>query len=109
MQIDIESPNVPMSMTAKSRIVRRVQRALQRLSDRVNRLQIYIRDTNGAKGGKDKLCRIQANLCNGGQIIISQESHSVPQAIFHALRRLKRILVNRTLRRRSAGGCFSAQ
>ena len=57
----------PQSLSAH--IERRLQFALARFSGRIQRVNVFLQDQNGPRGGVDKTCRIVVRLRDGGDLV----------------------------------------
>ena len=100
MEVLIETQNVILPTNGTSTLRRRVSKAMQRLSTHVSRLHLSIKDVNGKKGGRDKVCTVRATLVQGGQIVVIDKSEKVRRALFRALRRSRSVIRSELKRRR---------
>lgn len=88
---------------------RRIQFALGRFAQRINRLDIHLKDENGPKGGVDKTCRLLARILPFGTIVIQDGDADIQALLDRAVDRLARSIRRELDRRRdyrnaSAGG-----
>jgi len=67
----LKDQGVPYPATLPDHIERRLRFALIRFGDRVERVIVFLQDTNGPKGGVDKVCRILAKVRGCGAIMAS--------------------------------------
>jgi len=93
--IDCQHIELPSQTTVEHH----VQRVFTRFADRLERVALTLRDDNGPRGGRDKLCTLRADLRGGGQIIVVDRCSNLKRAIMRSLRR-GRSLVARELKRR---------
>lgn len=99
MDVRIETQDIALPANSLSDLRDRVQAVMGHVSEDVSCLHLGLRDVNGAKGGRDKLCTVRAKLTLGGEIIITERSGKMPKALFRGLRR-SRTLIRRELQRR---------
>lgn len=71
MQLDIQSLNFPGTAALTSHTRRRLGFGLTRHADRITRVVVRLGDENGPRGGPDKFCRLQVNLIDAPQVVIS--------------------------------------
>jgi len=70
-----------------------VEHALDRFTDRITRVEVYLSDQNGEKGGlDDKRCRLEARLEGRGPIVVAYDAATVSQAVDGAAGRLARLI-----------------
>lgn len=99
MEVQIETQNVEIPPNNSSGLVERIAKSMSHVAAHVMRLHLSLRDVNGAKGGKDKICTIRASLQSGGEVVVVERGESVRKALFNALRRI-RLVISREMRRR---------
>jgi putative sigma-54 modulation protein len=98
MRIQVRSKQIEADETLRTRIERRLEFALGRLSRRIRRVNVQIRDINGARGGEDKSCRIEVRLQPKGRVLVTDTAPDVETALDRASHRAARA-VTRTIRR----------
>jgi ribosome-associated translation inhibitor RaiA len=103
MWIDIRTRGMTLDADTRAHIDRRLGFALERVGDRVNRVNVYLADENGPRGGVDKVCRVVTYLRTGGAVLIEDEDSDLTTLIDrtadrlgHAVRRV--LALNRTRR-----------
>ncbi len=101
MDVIIETSQLSLPRWSHERLERRVQRALKRVTAKVKRLQVTLKDESGAKRGRGKVCTVHAKLAWGGEVFVTERSRSTARAFFRALRR-SRTMVLRAAKRRNA-------
>jgi len=62
MKINIQARNVEISESFRAHVTRRLQFALGRFGRRIQRVAVKFGDTNGLRGGLDKLCCVDVYL-----------------------------------------------
>ena len=106
MRIEIRARHIPLTETLRTHCERRVRFALDRLSDRVKEVVLRLEDTNGPRGGVDKLCSIKVVLTGLPSVVVEQKHASLQAALDAALRRteaaVRRSVKRRTTRARQA-------
>lgn len=70
MRIEVRGSTVPISEALEEHILRRLDFALRRFADSVDRVIVRLVDLNGPKGGVDKRCRIAARLISPAPAVI---------------------------------------
>ena len=91
--------NVDLEM--RELVFNRVQSALDRFENRIERVVVIGRDQNGPKGGIDKTCRATVHLLDGESITVTDQSTDFISAVSLAAERLGRS-VARTFERRAS-------
>ena len=93
MQIQINSDHhIAASPETAARVQRLVRDALDRYSDRITRVEVHLNDLNGAKGGTDKRCLMEARVAGLGPIDASHEAPDLMLAVDGALEKLERAI-----------------
>ena len=107
MIVTIETRHVTLPAHADAEIAARLRKGFSRLAMRVARLKLTLKDINGPRGGKDKVCVLQAQLTDGGELVIEDRSERLRTALNGCLKRgrvaLSREIKRRQMHRRSAG------
>ena len=82
MQVQFNSDSSVMGTeNVATRIEAAVRQKLARFEDRLTRLEIHVRDENGAKGGgDDKACTIEARPAGGRAIGVTEHAATVDDA-----------------------------
>ena len=100
MDIRLQTQHVTLPRRALSRIRSRFRHGLERVAERVARLQVTLKDINGPRGGKDKECVVRAELVDGRYIVVIDRNVSMRRSIGNALRRAKLLIANEMRRRK---------
>lgn len=87
MRIEIRARHIPLTETLRSHCERRVRFALDRLSDRVKEVVLRLEDTNGPRGGVDKVCRVTLRLEHGKELTLESKDTTLVAAVDRALDR----------------------
>lgn len=103
MWIDIRTRGMTIDANTRGHVTRRLNYALERVGHRVNRVNVYLTDENGPRGGIDKVCRVIVYLGAGRAVLIEDEDSDLTalidrsaDRIGHAVRRV--LDLNRTRR-----------
>jgi putative sigma-54 modulation protein len=80
----------PRTITAddkelRTRVAEALETALGRLGRCLRRVDVYLTDVNGPRGGPDKRCRIVARLTAGSPVVVSRTDRD-PAAAAAAIR-----------------------
>ncbi len=101
MEVRVQTHKVELPGKSRTELAERIQRSFSRLSSRVARLHVTLKDINGPRGGRDKVCVIRAELRDGGEVMVADRSSRLENALMRSLRR-GRGLIDREVHRRQA-------
>lgn len=99
MNLSIRTHGIEVTGELQQYVERRIGFALDRYETRLTEVTVYLDDTNGPKGGVDKLCQITASIPGLGQLKILEENATFAGAVDGAARRLG-YRIQQALRRR---------
>lgn len=118
MRIEIRTRGFSLTPALRAHVARRLEFALDRYAERVDRVRVVLADVNGPRGGDDKSCRMEVALRGGGAVragavhedayaAIGAAAHRAGRSLSRALQRERRTLVEllwlaRTMSRRPA-------
>jgi len=95
----IRSQGFSITSPIRAHLERRFTLALDEFSDRITRVNVFLKDINGAhKGGEDKSVLVHVQLPAQAPVTVETTSHDLYLAISLAARRTRRALF-RSLRR----------
>jgi putative sigma-54 modulation protein len=100
MRIDIQGMGFPLTAPLLEHTERRLRFALTRISDRIKRVVVRLRDTNGPRGGEDKCCTILVVLEGAPSVVIEDAGADLYAVIDRAAERAGRNVAKRADRRR---------
>lgn len=100
MEIRVDARNVELPSNAGVRLRARVQRVLARLTAGVTRVHLTLKDVDGPRNGRGKVCMLRAELSGGGQVVVVDRSVRLGRAFVRCLRRSRRIISREIKRRR---------
>ena len=100
MDIHIETQNVEIPPHSSKRLKHLVRKSMERAGLQISRLHLSLRDVNGKKGGRDKVCTVRATLIPGGEIVVVDRSTTMREGLFRALRRSRSVIRRELTRRR---------
>lgn len=93
-------------------IERRLRFALSRFTGRIRRVNVFLADQNGPRGGIDKTCRILVRLADGGDVVAEVSDVDWVIAVDRATTRIGhstgRQVERRRAGRRLAGGTVTS-
>ncbi|MEM6571333.1 MAG: HPF/RaiA family ribosome-associated protein [Planctomycetota bacterium] len=92
MEILIRKHDVPAD---EDKIREQVDRELGRFYDRLTRLELSLRDENGAKGGVDTRCLIEARPRGFDPLTAEDIATNATEAVGGAVKKLERVLDSR--------------
>ena len=90
MRIEVRGDNVNVPEHTGQLIDRKARLALGRIGAAIRNVRIVIKDLDGPKHGIDQSCAIQVQLSRGGEVHVSAEDRTLPEAIDLALDRAAR-------------------
>lgn len=101
MEIRVDTQRVNLPRRGVSALRRRIGRAFERVASGVTHLHVTLRDINGPRGGRDKVCVLRAELADGGEVMVVDRSETLRRALFRSLRRGRQLVRREVERRRS--------
>ncbi|WP_321473962.1 HPF/RaiA family ribosome-associated protein [uncultured Paludibaculum sp.] len=99
MNLSIRTHGIEVTGELQQYVERRIGFALDRYESRLAQVVVYLDDTNGPKGGLDKLCQITAELPGLDRVKILEQNATFAGAVDGAARRLG-YRIQQALRRR---------
>ena len=100
MEIQIETQNIEIPPHSSNRLRSRIRNAMDKAGLQISRLHLSLRDVNGKKGGRDKVCTVRATLVTGGEVVVVDRGKKTRESLFRALRRSKTVIRRELIRRR---------
>lgn len=101
MNVRLTTQHVEVPPSSGEALTERVRQTLARLGDRIRGVQMTLKDINGPRGGRDKVCLLRAELTDGRQIVVVDRSDRMRDAISSCLRRTKALVAKQVKRRGS--------
>ena len=87
MNVQMVSKEFSLSPSLREHIIRRLDAAFARTHHKVGRIVIRLRDLNGPRGGRDKVCQVDVELANRPGVVIREVQENMYNAIDNAVRR----------------------
>ena len=104
MEITVRTRGVDWNDDLQTLVERRIDYAVDRHRNRIDRVVICLSDLNGPRGGIDKLCQMTADVRGIGTVLITEKGADLLEAVSSAAGRLGlRIRTSIECRRRSSG------
>ena len=100
MEIHIETQNVEIPPHSNKRLKGLVRGTMEKAGLQIAQLHLSLRDVNGKKGGRDKVCTVRATLIPGGEIVVVDRSNTMREGLLRALRRSRSVIRRELTRRR---------
>lgn len=91
MEINIHLPNVSAS---EDSLREEVEQSLKRFAEWLTRVDVYVKDENGDKGGHDTRCTIEARPRGLDPVAAEGHAASAKEAVTGAAKKLQRQLEN---------------
>jgi putative sigma-54 modulation protein len=104
MKVTVRTLGMELTDAIGSHAERRVQFAIGRFGARIGAVSVRLADSNGPRGGCDKICRLVATVEGAGRVVVEDEDADLYAAIDRATTRLGRAVARAFERRRSPGG-----
>lgn len=89
MDISIHTPHIDAD---NDDIQGQVQKGLDRFAAKLTRVDLFLKDTNAAKGGVDKHCSLEARPRGLDPVAVDHESETIHDAVHGALGKMQRLL-----------------
>lgn len=111
MSVSIKRAGGAIPPELAAHIERRLRFALSRFTGRMRRVNVFLADQNGPRGGIDKTCRIVVRLADGGDVVAEVSDVDWVIAVDRATTRIGhstgRHLARRRAGRRLTGGALT--
>jgi putative sigma-54 modulation protein len=101
MQLEIVSPDFPVTDAIRDCVQNKIQKALIHFEDRLGRVHVGLSDVNGPRRGEDKRCRIDCNIQSLCRLSVEDTETDLYAAIDQAAERMGRAVERQLLKRRS--------
>ncbi len=101
MNVRLETHHVVLPNNSGANLAARVGRVFSRLASGISNLHVTLKDINGPRGGRDKVCVLRAELAGGGQVVVIDRSSKMRRAIVSCLRRGRSLVAKEVKRRRA--------
>ena len=99
--------SMPLSPAIREHILRRLHFSLAPVRARQPRVEVWVGDENGPRGGNDKYCSIRAEIDGQSAIFVHEQRSDLYRAVAAATARIGRTVL-RAVQRRERGR-FSRQ
>ena len=100
--VQIKCINIEVPPSEMLEIESSYAQAFDRFDHFIREAQITLRDTNGPKGGVDKLCTIQLRFYPRGLAVVKSSGSSFPQAASTACDKMQQVAAKRLGKRKSS-------
>lgn len=90
MRIDVLLKDPSLSRDVKDHAIRRLQFALGRFGERIQKVRVRLSDVNGTRGGIDKACRIDVQGERSLSVLVDDVDSDIRVAIDRAADRAGR-------------------
>lgn len=101
MQIHTTSVHFSVTDAIRDRVEDRVMKAMNHFHDRIGRVDVILKDTNGPKGGDDKACRIDVSIESLCRLSVEGRHEDLYAAIDDAASRAQHAVEKKLLKMRS--------
>lgn len=100
--IQITCPNAEVPLSIMREIKSDLHRTFNRFTHFVREAHVTLRDTNGPRGGLDKLCTVQLRLFPRGLAVVKSSGASFPEAANMACDKMRNVVAKRLNKRNDA-------
>lgn len=90
MRIDVRGKGLSVTAGLRRFVEQRVRLALGSRSERVDRVQVWLEDVNGPKGGLDKRCRVRVQGRGVGERVVESSGSDLGSVVYDAAERAGR-------------------
>ena len=101
ISVKIKCINVEIPQSELLEIERGCYQAFDHFNHFIREAQLVFRDTNGPKGGVDKLCTIQLKFFPRGLAVVKSSGTSFPQAAHTACDKMQQVAAKRLSNRKN--------
>jgi len=102
MHLELRARHLLLDSHLREVCQRHLVYSLGRFEDQVRRVQLWIEDVNGPRGGRDLRCRIRICLRRGGTFSVAWLADRAEAAIDEVFDRARSALLRRVQRQRQA-------
>jgi len=102
MKLELRTRHLTAEADLRRLCERSLLHALGRFEDRIRRVQLWIEDVNGPRGGRDARCVLRVGLRHGGSLKVESTQMRPEAAVAHVFDRVREALVRTVERRRWA-------
>ena len=102
MRLELRARHVKSDPRLRALCERHLRSALGRFDDQLRRVQLWIEDVNGPRGGRDLRCRVRLCLRRGGALTVEGLDARPEVVVGEVLDRARNALVRQLQRRRWA-------
>jgi hypothetical protein len=99
MRTLIHPRNIVADPEVRVQIVKALETALGPVRSRLDAIDVYLTDVNGARGGPDKRCRVVAYLPPRQPVVVSRTDRDPVAAVIAAATRCRRSIRSRLKQR----------
>ena len=102
MKLELRARHLTLEPRLRQLCERCLFYALGRFEDRIRRVQLWIEDVNGPRGGRDSRCVLRLGLRHGGELSVESTETRAEIAVVDVFHRARSALVRLVERRRWA-------
>ena len=102
MKLELRARHLTVEPRLRELCERQLLFALGRFEDRVRRVQLWMEDVNGPRGGRDVRCVLRVGLRQGGVLTVECTHERPEPAVGEVFDRARTALVRTVQRRRGA-------
>lgn len=103
MKFAVSCKGLSLTSEMREHVDRRLTYSLSRFGPQIASIRVYLTDENGPRGGRDKLCLVVIDMRGAREVVITQRSESLTQAINAAAMRAGRTVARIVKRGRGRG------
>lgn len=103
MDVFIRTNGIRLAQEWQTLLQERLHAALAHCGRRIHRVHVFVTDTNGDKGGLDKVCRVVAHVRRHPTLVVEDRDHDLQVLIDRIVNRVGLAAERRLLRPRLRG------
>jgi len=100
VQVNLRTHHVSLPPRSGASVISQFNRRLGLYADRIDKVDVMLKDINGPRGGRDKVCHVRARLRDGTLINVEDRATVMRRAIYRCSQRA-RLSIGRAVKRRS--------
>jgi len=87
MEVQMVATEFSLTPSLREHLERRLRLAFARASSKVARIVVRLRDLNGPRGGRDKVCQVSVTMPGRPEVVIREVQEDMYNAIDGAVKR----------------------
>jgi ribosome-associated translation inhibitor RaiA len=102
MELQLVAQEFSLSPSLREHLERRIRFAFSKARSKAVRIVVRLRDLNGPRGGRDKVCQVSVTMPGRPEVVIREVQENMYNAIDGAVKRAAYRAMRMVMRKRSA-------